>query len=209
MNRAISAAAAAAVCMLLVSCATLQDQGVKGTPDEKAIAKGVAAWNDKAPAAAMPYWNTVKDGALREKYTGYVDGFDSGEKSLADAAAAKRGDEARILASYEKGRKVLAGIPKELALPDDTRASGNALAEGRMRSLIAAGKLSHARELGRGAVETFGGSDEITSIPNPLALGTISRGILPKPIRPSVCPRRRNTGRPTLKSHAPRRTLRS
>ncbi len=164
MNRKIFAAAAAAVCMLIASCGTFQDQGVKGTPDEKAIAKGVAAWNDKAPAAATPYWNTVKDRALRERYTGYVDGFDSGEKSLADAAASKRGDEARILSSYEKGRNVLAGLPKELTLPDDTRASGNALAEGRMRALIAAGKLSHARELGRGAVETFGGSDEITSM---------------------------------------------
>jgi predicted HicB family RNase H-like nuclease len=162
MNKKIFAAAV--IMILLASCGTFKDQGVRGTPDEKAIAKGVAAWNDKAPAAATPYWNTVKDKALREKYTGYVDGFDSGEKSLADAAAAKRGDEARILASYEKGRKVLAGLPKELTLPDDTRASGNALAEGRMRSLIAAGKLSYARKLGRDAVETFGGTDQITSM---------------------------------------------
>jgi archaellum component FlaC len=164
MNRKIYIALAAAIAVLLASCETLGGPAAKATPDEKAIAKGAAAWNDKAPSTAKPYWNTIKDKATRDAYTGYVDKFDSGSKSLADAAAAKPGDEARILASYEKAQKAFAGIPKDLALPEDTRASGNTLAEGRMRSLIAADKLSYARELGKGAVETFGGSEAISSM---------------------------------------------
>jgi hypothetical protein len=162
MNRKIPAAALFVI--LLASCATFQDRGMKGTPDEKAIAMGVAAWNEKEPSASKPYWNAIKDDSTREKYLGYVDGFDAGESSLAAAAAAKPGDEPRILAFYEKGRKALAGLPPELDLPDDTRAKGNALAEGGMRALIAAGRLSSARELGKGAVQTFGGTDAIASM---------------------------------------------
>ena len=83
--------------------------------------------------------------------------FDSGSKNLADAESAKAGDDARILASYEKAQKAFAGLPEDLELPDETRASGNALAEGRMRALIAADRLSAARELGRAAVRTSSG----------------------------------------------------
>jgi archaellum component FlaC len=164
MNRKIFAAAAAFIVILLASCETFQDLGMKGTPDEKAIARGVAAWNDKAPSAAKPYWNAIKDKDIRDKYTGYVDAFESGTKSMADAAAARPSDDARILASYEKAQKAFADLPKDLPLPDDTRAGGNTLAEGRMRSLIAADRLSYARGLGRGAVETFGGTEAISSL---------------------------------------------
>ena len=164
MIRKIVCAAAVLAALFLASCETLGDMTMKGTPDEKAIAKGVTAWNSKEPSAARPFWNTIKDKAVRETYAEYVDKFDSGEKLLTDASAAKPGEEARILASYEKAQKAFTGIPSELALPVDTQAGGNALAEGRMRSLITADRLSYARELGRGAVETFGGTDAIDSM---------------------------------------------
>ena len=158
----ILAAAAAAAAMLLASCAS--GPAIKGTPDEKAISRGTAAWNQKGPTAANPYWNEIKDKTARATYTGYVDAFDSGSKYLADAESAKAGDEPRILASYQRAQKALSGLPEDLELPDETRASGIAIAEGRMRSLIAADKLSNARELGKAAVRTFGGSDAITSM---------------------------------------------
>ena len=80
-------------------------------------------------------------------------------RSLAGA-----GDEARALAAYEKAQSAFARLPEELALPDETRASGIAVAEGRMRALIAAKKLSRAQELGRAAVRTFGDSKAIASM---------------------------------------------
>ena len=162
MNRTILAAAAAAAALLLASCAT--GPAMKGTPDEKAIGRGTAAWNQKGPSAAKPYWNEIKDKTARATYTGYVDAFDSGSKYLADAESAKAGDDARILTSFERAQKAFAGLPNDLELPDETRASGIAIAEGRMRSLIAADKLSKARELGKAAVRTFGGSDAIDSM---------------------------------------------
>jgi hypothetical protein len=162
-SRRVYAAAALAV-LLLASCATLGDKGPKLTSDEKAIASGVAAWNDKAPSAAAPFWNTIKDEAARTTYTGYIARYDTGTKSLADAAAAAAGDDARILASYEKARKAFAALPETLTIPEETLATGNALAEGRMRALIAADRLTTARELGKGAVQTFGGTEAIASM---------------------------------------------
>jgi len=164
MIKRFTTAAAAIAVLLLASCATLEKQGPKLTPDEKAIASGVAAWNDKAPSAAGPFWNTIKDESTRKTYTGYIAQFDAGAKSLGDAAAAAPGDEVRILASYEKARKAFAGLPQTLDIPDDVLASGTALAEGRMRALIAADKLTAARDLGRGAVQTFGGTDAIAAM---------------------------------------------
>ena len=162
MNK-ITIAAVAIAAALLASCATVQDRAAKQTPDERAVARGVAAWNEKAPSAARLYWSSIEDKATHDTYIKYLDQFEAGAKNLTEAAASP-GDEPRTLASYEKARKAFAGIPKELALPDDTRESGNALAEGRMRALIAADKLPQARELGKGAVKTFGGTQAIASM---------------------------------------------
>ncbi len=162
--RKITLFAALAAVLFAVSCESLEDMAMTGTPDQKAIAKGVTAWNDKEPSAAKPFWNTIKEKALRDKYAGYVDTFASGDKLLSDAASAGAGDEAKSLAAYEKAQKTLTGIPKELALPQDTLASGRTMAEVRMRSLIAADRLAYARELGKNAVATFGESDAIESM---------------------------------------------
>ncbi|OHD72113.1 MAG: hypothetical protein A2177_06125 [Spirochaetes bacterium RBG_13_68_11] len=175
MTSRLTIAAAAITALFLASCATLEDEGPKLTSDEKAIARGVTAWNETAPSAAGPFWNTIKDEATRTIWTGYIARFDAGTKSLADASAAATGDEARILAAYEKARKALGGLPETLELPGDTLAGGNALAEGRMRALIAADRLSAARELGKGAVQTFGGTDAIAAMDAEIAVVFRSR----------------------------------
>ncbi len=175
MTDRITLAAAAVAVLLLASCATLGDRGPKLTPDEKAIASGVTAWNDEGPSAAMPFWNTIHDEAARSTYTGYFDRYDAGVKNLADAEAAAPGDEARILASYEKARAAFAGIPEALAIPDEILASGSSLAEGRMRAFIAADKLTAARALGKGAVETFGGTDAIAAMDSEIGVILRSR----------------------------------
>ncbi len=161
---AAAAAAAAAAAILLASCATFNDPAAKATPDEKAISRGTVAWNQKGPPAAKPYWNEIKDKTARSTYAGYVDAFAAGSRYLAEAESAKSGEDARILASFERAQRAFAGLPKDLELPDETRASGIAIAEGRMRSLIAADKLSKARELAKAAVRTFGGSEAIDSM---------------------------------------------
>ena len=163
MNRRIRAAAAAAAVAvaLLASCETL---GQKQTPDQRAIAKGVTAWNESSPSAAKPYWNAVKDAAERDKYLSYIDTYETGAKALDEAAALKPADEARLLAAYEKARGAFAKLPKELPVPATTRAQASSLAEGRVRALIAANKLSAARDLGKAAIADFGESQAISSM---------------------------------------------
>ncbi len=69
------AAAAVTAALLFASCASFGGVAAKATPDEKAIARGTTAWNEKGPAAARPYWAEIKDKSARETYTGYVDAF--------------------------------------------------------------------------------------------------------------------------------------
>ena len=65
MNKRIFAAAAVAAALLLASCMTSDNPAGKVTPDQKAIARGTAAWNQKGPSAAKPYWNEIKDETTR------------------------------------------------------------------------------------------------------------------------------------------------
>ncbi|MCX7028510.1 MAG: hypothetical protein NTU62_00110 [Spirochaetes bacterium] len=162
MNRKLLALAAAAAAMIaLASCQTM---GVKQTPDEKAVARGVAAWNESMPSAARPYWNAIEDAAVRDRYLSYLVTFEAGSKALDDAAALKPADEMRILAAYQKAQAALTALPQELSLPPETTARASSLAEGRMRAHTAANRLTQARELGKTAIGAFGESEGIRSM---------------------------------------------
>jgi len=163
-TKLFAAAAAAAAVLLLAACGTIGGSREKATPDEEAVAQGTVAWNGKGPAAAKPYWDEIKDETVLATYTGYLQIFDSGSEYLAEAETAGAKDEARALASYEKAESLLAGLPAELELPAETRASALAIAEARMRPLVAAGKFPQARELGEAAVRTFGPSQAVDAM---------------------------------------------
>jgi hypothetical protein len=158
--RALLAAAAAAV-LVLGSC---QTTGVTETPDQKATREGVAAWNNSAPSAAERYWSAIKDPAAHDAYIGYLRTFEDGSRALQEAGTLKPSEEERILADYQKAQGKLSTLPAELPLPAETRATALALAEGRVRALISAGKLSPARVMGKTAIGTFGESAAITQL---------------------------------------------
>jgi hypothetical protein len=155
-----AAAAAAAAALLLASCGSFGSR-TKATPDEEAVAGGTAAWNQKGPDTARPYWEEIKDESLRTTYTGYLQSFEAGAEALEQAESAAWQDEPRALASYDRAVGLLAGLPEELELPAETRARGLAVAEGRMRLLVASNEFSRARELGESAVGAFGSSRAI------------------------------------------------
>ncbi len=163
-RRKRGAAAVAAAALAVVVLASCQTFGRRETPDQRAVAKGVAAWNEGSPAAAKPYWGAIKEASLRDKYLSYVDTYEGGVKALDEAAALKPADEARLLAAYEKARTAFARLPQELPVPAETRARASSLAAGRVRALIGANKLSAARETGKTAVAAFGESQEISSM---------------------------------------------
>ena len=121
MNKTILAglkgsAVAAAAVILLASCGTF-GSSTKATRDEEAIARGTAAWNQKGPAAAKPYWDEIQDQTVLRTYSGYLQSFDAGSEYLAEAESAAAKDEAQALASYQKARELLAGLPEDLELP--------------------------------------------------------------------------------------------
>ncbi|MBN1834891.1 MAG: hypothetical protein JW820_03510 [Spirochaetales bacterium] len=181
VNKSIRGAlglAAAGALVLLASCASLSGSRSKATADEEAIAQGTAAWNQKGPATAGPYWQEIEEETLRATYTGYLQSFETGSGYLAEAGSAATGggsNEARALASYQKGHELLAALPPELKLPPETRESGLEIAEGRMRFLVASDKYSQARELGEAAVGTFGESQAVEAMNAEMDVVTASR----------------------------------
>jgi hypothetical protein len=162
MNRSKLAVTAAAVAVIVLS--SCQTTDVKETPDQKAISRGVAAWNESSPSAAERYWNAIKDPAAHDRYISYLRAFETGSAALVEASQLSPADEERILADYQKAQGKLSALPDELPLPVETRAMALSLAEGRMRVLIAAGKLSGARVMGKTAIGAFGDSDAISRL---------------------------------------------
>jgi hypothetical protein len=163
INKKLFAAIAAVAIALFASCVSTEE-GVKQTPDEKAIDRGVTAWNDKEPAAAKPYWNAISVKASRDQYVGYVDNYQAGANALAALDAAKNPDDGKLAAAYEKIRSACAALPKNLTVPQDTRKRAVAVAETRMRTLINANKLSAAHEIGKSCTAYFGSNDDIESM---------------------------------------------
>ncbi len=161
MNRKTGGGAAAFVLILLASCQTLAH---RETPDQRAIAAGTAAWNQSAPAAAKPHWSTIKDAAARDRYLSHLDAYESGARALEEGAALKSSDEAGLLAAYEKAWSAFGRLPRELSVPAEAGARASSLAEKRVRALIAANRLSAAREFGRTAIADFGQSQAISSM---------------------------------------------
>jgi hypothetical protein len=162
MKRTMPALAAAAAA--LIALAACQTTAVRETPDERAVARGVAAWNTSSPSAARQYWNVIGDAAVRDRYLGYLAVYEAGTKALDDAEGLKPAEEDRILAAFQKAQAALTALPPQLPVPPETAARASRLAEGRVRAHIAANRLTQARELGKSAIAAFGESAVIRSM---------------------------------------------
>jgi len=163
INKKLFAAVAAVAIALFASCVSTEE-GVKQSPDEKAIDRGVTAWNEKEPAAAKPYWNAISVKVSRDQYLGYVDNYQAAAGALEALDAVKNPDDGKLAAAYEKIRSAVAPLPKTLTVPQETRMRAVAVAETRMRTLINANKLSAAREIGKSSTTYFGSNDAIESM---------------------------------------------
>ncbi len=159
--RKISAAAIIVTLFTLISCATT---GGSGTADDKAIARGIAAWNDKSPEAAKAFWVGIKDPVSNKKYLGFIDTYNNGVKVLSDTSGLKASDEAKLSAACEKSIQTFSSLDAALTLPVETKKNGMTLAEGRVRVLIASGKLTASRDLSVRAVKVFGESEALAAM---------------------------------------------
>jgi hypothetical protein len=138
--------------------------GPQKTPDEKAIDRGVEAWNKRSPAAAKPYWSTIKDEDTKAKYLGYIDDVDAATAAVDSAADLGASQESKAYSLYIKAQKACAALPDNLPAPKALQGKALDLAEGRMRAIIKADRLQDAKEFGQGAVKVFGDSDAIAKM---------------------------------------------
>ncbi len=168
MNKRIfHSVSAAALLAALISLTSCLSTGPKQTPDEKAVARGVQAWNKRQPSAAKPYWSTIKDPALKDKYLGYVDKAAAADAALANADAElekPKPSESKLAASYDTVVSSYSSIPKELPPPSSVKKRALPLAERRVRGLVKAEKFAAAKETGKKAVDLFGADPAIDSM---------------------------------------------
>ncbi len=157
----ISVAAIIITLFTLISC---QTTGGKGTADDKAIANGITAWNEKSPEAAKAFWVEIKDPVSNKKYLGFLDSYNNGVKFISDASTLKTSDEAKLSVACEKSIQMLSSLDAALTLPAETKKSGMTLAEGRVRFLFASGKITAARDLSTRAVKVFGESETLAAM---------------------------------------------
>ena len=75
----------AILAVMLISCATTS----KESPDQRAIAAGVKAWNDREPEAAAPYWNEIKDEKVKKQYEKHIASYKAGDEALESTDSTK------------------------------------------------------------------------------------------------------------------------
>lgn len=145
--------------VLLASCASMGG----GSADEKAIARGVQAWNDREPAAAAAYWADIKDPATNKKYQGYITLYTDGAQALTDSDGIKATNETKLLAVCNKALDKFTALDPALKLPPDMCQKGAVLTAGRISNLLAAEKLSAAKKMYASAVKVYGESAELAN----------------------------------------------
>jgi len=143
--------------------------------DEKAVAKGVKAWNDRNPQAAKAPWSGIDDKALKDKYLGYLSAYESGAKTLEDALLFKETETAKISASYDKAYGYLSKLPKDLEIPRKDKDRALAMAETRVRTHMASGNMSAAKTSADGARKLFGDSAALAALVKEIDLVLASR----------------------------------
>jgi hypothetical protein len=143
---------------MLVSCATTGGT----TADDKAIASGVTAWNEKEPAAAAAFWTDIRDKETSVKYLNYITLYNAGASALADSDTIKSSDEKKLLAACNTAVEKFSAIDPVLKLPPDICQKGSTLAAGRISAMLVMGKVTPARDLQTSAVKVYGNSDELS-----------------------------------------------
>jgi hypothetical protein len=149
---------AAVLAAMLASCATMDS----GTADERAIANGVNEWNEREPSAAAAYWNDISNKTTAAKYLNYITLYNAGVTALSDADSIKSTNESKLLSTCNTAIDKFAALDPALKLPPDVCKKGSDLAAGRISPLLAAQKMTAARNLLAAAQKVYGPSDRLT-----------------------------------------------
>lgn len=169
----VSRAFLALAAFALLSCAT--PGGGTGTPDERAMERGVEAWNKKGPEAARGHWSEIKDAKAKKRYLGYIESFDQGEETISSALESSKQDEPSLLAASERALTSFSSLDERLVLPQAVRKDGLTLTEGRVKALLASGKSEKALDMAKKAERHYGQSDRLTALTKEADIAASSR----------------------------------
>lgn len=150
---------AALAALLAVSCVSTG----AGSPDEKAIANGVNAWNTREPAAATNYWKEITDAKLNKQYLDYVTLYDKGVAALDSTDSIKSTQEAKLLSAANSALDNFTKLDEQLELPADVCEKGANLSAGRINNLLAAGKITAAKTMYNSSVKVYGTNDALAN----------------------------------------------
>jgi tetratricopeptide (TPR) repeat protein len=169
----VSRAFLALAAFAFLSCAT--PGGGTGTPDERAMERGVEAWNKKGPEAARGHWSEIKDAKAKKRYLGYIESFDQGEETISSALESSKQDEPSLLAASERALASFSSLDERLVLPQAVRKDGLTLTEGRVKALLASGKSEKALDMAKKAERHYGQSDRLTALTKEADIAASSR----------------------------------
>src|SRR5574344_878023 len=108
-----------ALAILAVMFTACISTGNGGTADDKAIARGVQAWNDREPSAAAAYWADIKDKNLNKKYQNYITLYNAGADALTASDSVKSTNETKLLSLCNTALDKFSAIDSSLTLPVD------------------------------------------------------------------------------------------
>ena len=142
---------ATACAMLLGSCAS--NKVSDSDPNVKA---GVSAWNFRGPSAATAYWSEIEDSAKKKKWLNYVTLFEAGKEALETTDEVKASNEAKLLSLTNTALNKFSALDPALKIPGNVCEKGNNVTAARIDKLLAAGRLSEAKKMGKTAVSVYG-----------------------------------------------------
>jgi hypothetical protein len=151
--------ASAMLAIVLTACASMG-----GSNDEKAITRGVDAWNNKEPSAAAAYWADISNTDVNKKYQNYITVYNAGVDALNNSDSIKASNEPKLLAACNTALGKFLTLDPALKLPPDVCQKGSILAAGRISALLTAENLSAAKKMYASALNVYGEGDELTAV---------------------------------------------
>jgi hypothetical protein len=142
---------------LFVSCESTDEEG---TPDERAIARGVEVWNEREPASAESYWNEISNAKTKKQYLNYIALYNAGVEALNSTDSIKSTNETKLLAACNKALDSFTALNASLKLPPDVADKGATLSAGRISALLASNKISAARKMYSSSKKVYGTDNE-------------------------------------------------
>ncbi|MFA6937903.1 MAG: hypothetical protein WCQ67_06700 [Treponema sp.] len=148
----------ALLALTLVSCISTKG----GTADERAIAAGIKAWNDREPEAAAAYWEDIEDAKVKKTYQNYITLYNAGVESLTKSDSIKSTNESKLLSVCNSALNSFLAIDEVLKLPPDVCEKGSNLTAGRITALLASESVSAAKKMYNNAVKVYGKSNALS-----------------------------------------------